>query len=347
MKVGLLARAEDRGIGIQTWGFYRHMRPDRTLVVDMGQLARGFPMHLDRYPDATVVPFDGVQLPEATVREWLAGLDVVFMVETPYDYRLLGWADELGVATVIQINPEFFRWGPAEPDLPRPTAWWAPTTWRLHDLPKGMRHVPVPTDPERWQGRQRDRAGTFLHMAGHRAMADRNGTTLMLQAVRHVREPMRVVFASQDRRLPSARGYGRHVKVESKLGGVADPATLYDDADVLVMPRRYGGLCLPVLEASAAGLVTVMPDASPQSHDWPHVQLVPADRGADFKTQAGPVALWNADPRALGATLDALAADPERVARLSAEALAWADANSWAVLRPLYLQELRRACDRR
>ena len=57
MKVGLFgARADDRGLGRLTHDFHTHMRPDRTLVVDMGPHARGFTQHFDRYPTATVVP---------------------------------------------------------------------------------------------------------------------------------------------------------------------------------------------------------------------------------------------------------------------------------------------------
>jgi len=56
VKVGLIARADDRGLGIMCWEFHRAMRPHATLVVrEPGAEARGFQPHLDRYPDATVV----------------------------------------------------------------------------------------------------------------------------------------------------------------------------------------------------------------------------------------------------------------------------------------------------
>ena len=50
MRVGLIARAEDRGLGVQTWEWSRGMRPDETLIVDMGELGGG---HADAIVGAT------------------------------------------------------------------------------------------------------------------------------------------------------------------------------------------------------------------------------------------------------------------------------------------------------
>ena len=59
MRLGLIARCDQSGLGVQTHEFYRHMQPDKTLVIDVGHLynktthcnKRSYP---DRYPDATV-----------------------------------------------------------------------------------------------------------------------------------------------------------------------------------------------------------------------------------------------------------------------------------------------------
>ena len=77
MKVGMLARSDARESGHQCLQFYRHMKPDRTLLIDMGDLAGGFVQHPDWYPDATSVRFDGGRFDQPLVRDWLQGLDVV------------------------------------------------------------------------------------------------------------------------------------------------------------------------------------------------------------------------------------------------------------------------------
>ena len=52
------------------------------------------------------------------------------------------------MATVCQVNPEFYRhdgeaWS-------HPSAWWAPSPWMLDSLPDGTRLVPVPVATDRF-----------------------------------------------------------------------------------------------------------------------------------------------------------------------------------------------------
>lgn len=337
MRWGLIARSEDRGLGVMLWEMHRHLQPDRTLLVDMGELARGFPMHPDRYPGATVVPWRDGTLPEAPVRAWLAGLDVVYTAETFYDWRVPLWAADAGCAAVCHVMPEFHV---ERPGLP--VVWWAPTTWRLDTLPAGTPVVPVPVATDRFSGRSPERAGPLrvLHVGGHKAMADRNGTNSVEQAVRRVRRPMRVTLASQDTR--TVRPY-RRGEVQLVVGApAADYWRLYDDQDVMVLPRRYGGLCLPAQEAMAAGLAVVMTEAEPQVSTWP-VRTVPTRGRGRIRTAAGVLQLVAADTAGLAQALDALAAHPADVAMLQRGSLAWAQAHSWEALGPTYMEALARA----
>ncbi len=342
MQVGLIARADDRGLGHMTWEFHRHLAPARTLVVrEPGAEARGFHPHLDRYPDATVVRFDGGLLPEAEVRDWLQGLDVLYSAETFYDWHLVDWAELAGVATVLHVMPEFHHH-----HVPPTTAVWAPTPWRLQHLPAYTRLVPVPVATDRFPMAAPARAEQLrvLHTAGHRAAADRNGTTQLLQALRRTRQPMAVRLTTQDAALPRG-ALPRTIALQAEVGGRAGYWELYADADVLVLPRRYGGLCLPVQEAMAAGLAVVLPDTSP--NDWWPALLTPGRDRGNITTAAGHLPLFAADPQQLGAQLDQLATEPDLLATLQHASLAWAQAHSWAELAELYRAELARAADLR
>lgn len=319
------------------------MKPERTLLVDMGELARGFPVHLDRYPGATVVHYERGELPERIVREWLDGLDVVVSIETLYDWRLPGWAAAAGVATCVQSNPEFMR-DPAEL-ASVPTRWWNPTSWRQTFMPEGTRVVPVPVADDRFTFRAPPPGDTLrvLHVAGHAAMADRNGTTLVVEALRRLHGPISVRIVTQ---ADTTRWRVRSpVPVEVVTGGVADYWRLYDDADVLVLPRRYGGLCLPVQEAMASGLAVIMSDAEPQRSTWP-VECVRSATGMPkLHCPGGRLALTNARPEAIAEAINLLAVDREHLAAQQAASLAWAEANRWSVLRPMYEAELAEACE--
>lgn len=331
MNVGLIARNDNRGLGTMTEAFYRHMRPAKTLVVELdAAMRRGFAPYRDRYPhDATFISWGGGELDETTVRGWLEGLDVVYSAETFYDPRIIGWCEDARVATVLHVMPEFYR-----ADLPAPTAMWVPTSWRLHHMPATVRVVPVPTEPRAHAMRDSAHPIRVVHVAGHRAAGDRNGTSIVLRALRMLQQSMEVTLFCQDQRMPTARGIPSKVRVTRRLGGVADRWSQYENADLLVLPRRYGGLCLPVLEAAASGVGLVLTD-TPPNDEWP-ADLLFATAGGSVTTAAGEIPFANADPRLLARRLDQLAASPATVDELRARARAWATENSWDRLVPTY-----------
>lgn len=339
MKLGLFgARADERGLGRLTQDFYRHLRPDRVAVIDMGPWARGFPQHLGRYPGATIVPFGGGLIDEDVMRRWFAGLDVAVMFETPYDPRAFDVARSVGCRTVLYAMPEFWR-AEYTPDVT-----WTPTTWRLEHLPETTRVVPAPVDPARPYEPSAAHTGPLrvVHVAGHRAHGDRNGTTVVLQALRLVTERVDVRIATQDRRLPATRGVGRNVRVATLLGGVDDHWALYDNADVLLLPRRYGGLSLVANEACAAGLALVMTDCSPNLETWPIIPIR-SQPGPTINCPGGEVIMADPDPADLARIIDRLATDPAEVAAAKEVSRVWAQRNSWAALEPIYRGELERA----
>lgn len=328
-----------------TWEFHRHVQPERTLLIDPGALGGGFGTDRDRFPGATVVPWDGGELPEHQVRQWLRGLDVLYTAETPYDYRLYDWCRAEGVRSVLHAMPEF--WPHARnATLPRPDVVWLPTPWRADSIPEG-RVVPVPVALDRWDGSRRGEAvrrpPTFLHVAGHRAAMDRAGTGLLLLALRRLRTPCRVVVVSQDRYVAGTSRKLHGPVVETIVGGVGNYWDLYDLGDVLVQPRRYGGLSLPLNEAAGAGLALVVPDCEPHEV-WPAARVGGSQRGS-LRTAGGDLALFEASPPMLAAAMDRLIRDPTEVAALQLDARRWAVDHSWDRLLPMYRTWLEQACD--
>jgi glycosyltransferase involved in cell wall biosynthesis len=338
VKLGVLARPEPRGLGNQTYEVCRHLNPDRVLLIDTGHDKR-FTKQPERFGrwDTTVAPWIGGRLDETTVRRWLRGLDVVYSAESPYDFRMGEWCAAEGVGLVLHANPEFV--GPADAKV-RAT-WWSATPWRLDHLPHGARVVPMPV-PESLNTHEASARFRFLHTAGWPAVEDRNGTDRLMTAAHLMSAECDLIVRGQHRSILHHRLPRHHpVRLVIECGNVANYWDLYNGADVLVMPRRYGGLCLPVQEAMASGLPVVMTDCSP-NESWPGPR-VPADTSTTVATRAGRIPLYDADPHALAETLDNLATDPGFVAKLRQEATEWADANSWTSLQATWLQELQRA----
>lgn len=357
MKLGLIARADNSGLGNQTLEFYRHMMPDRTMVVDISKL-NGNPIFPERYPDAQIVngfPNDG------TVREFLQGLDVVFIAEAAYNQRLYAIAKTLGVKTANQYNYEFFEWfnAPAEflPDM-----FIAPSKWHYEDVQKicderGIKHVYLhcPVDRKKLPFREIKQAKTFLHTAGKSAAHDRNGTKTVIEASLFINSDVKILIHFQGEQglahqaTHSIQAYRDHAEqiganVEIMQVEYDNYEEVYKQGDVLLLPRRYGGNCLPLNEALSTGMPVIMTDIQPNNSFLPDGWLTPAVWIDQFwpRTQ---VDIYGTAPRDLAAKIDWFAGlDEQQMLAENKTADALAHGISWEVMAPKYREELEKLC---
>jgi glycosyltransferase involved in cell wall biosynthesis len=109
----------------------------------------------------------------------------------------------------------------------------------------------------------------------------------------------------------------------------------------MILPRRYGGLCLPMNEALMSGLPVVMTDVSPNSVVLPKELLSTAVHSRVFQART-QVDVFNADPKSLGQKLDWLARMPSsELSRMKSTAYDLAyETFSPEVLRPKYVTML-------
>lgn len=310
---------------------YENLSPDATLVVIVP--GSGFPAHPENYPGCPTIKLVNGTLDEQTVRDWWSGLDVVVSVETLYDWRLVEWARADGVRTVVHGNPEFWMASNPQPDV-----WWWPTTWRREHLPKGMT-VPVPV-PERTNvAAPLDLTYLrALHIAGNGAMGDRNGTGIVLNAMRQVPKGVKLRVYHQ-----TPIGVNHHTNIRF-LGSVPDRWSMYQDAHVLVLPRRYGGLCLPALEAMACGIVLIMSDCEPNLTTWPIIP-VSGDTGRTIQMQTGPVETYDVYSNQVANALKNIAADLSRLEEPRKRVAEWVEYNTWDALSYGYHVALSRSCN--
>jgi hypothetical protein len=343
VKLGCLVRAELRGLGIQTRAVADALDADRVLYVEPRPASWSQHPNLFAHHRVTHVPWWRGWLDERTVRGWLEGLDVVYTAETGYDPRLPDWCDAAGVGLVRHANPE--QLAPDEVAAGGSTVWWSATPWRLERMPAGTRVVPMPVDlpPEFDPGFDEPRGPVrFVHSMGHYAEGDRAGTEVAAGAVRRLSGPARVDVFCQDRRLSAVFKASDGVDLRVRTRGVEDRWDQFRGQDVLVLPRRYGGLSLPTLEALAAGLVVVMPACQP-NEVWPGPK-VDVVGWRKVRMRCGRVSVADPDPGHLASIMNGLCRHPDRLAKWKAESRAWAQANTWEALRPLWLDELGRAC---
>ncbi len=339
MRLGLIARADSRGLGIQTKAVHDQLHPAKVMVVDCPS-QKPLPIRRDWYPDATWVK----GLPSRQdFRKWLQDLDVVYTAETGYGDALWSEARRAGVKTVLHANYEFLN-VKDQPDL-----WLAPSLWHFDDFPAPKRHLPVPVDLTRFGKRRPEITPHFLHLIGRPAVVngvERQGTVDLLKALQHVTQNITVTIRCQE------QGYVSRLIAEHRIrtpdnvvlrvdsGDVENYWDCYNEGDVMVLPRRWGGLSLPTNEAIAAGMPCLMPDVSPNNQWLPKAWLYPAEPAGWIQAKQR-VQWFHTDPRVLAAKLDEYATLPpstwaEDVARLQHEL-------SWDRLRDEYINVLSNA----
>lgn len=333
MKLGLLARADNGGLGAQTWELYKNLNPYKTLVVDISGL-NGYRQFYDRYPDAWQI---SIGFPtNRQIDDFLDGLDAVITVETPYNYYLFERARQLGVKTALQYNYEFLDYL-QHPEWAKPDILVAPSPWHANEVAALAKqwgcdwvYLPAPVNRQLFPFKRRKQLKTFLHIAGHKTYEDRNGTEIVYQAIPLVKSDVQFVIRSQD----PVRQFDGDYRVKVVNGDQINYWEVQRDEDCLILPRRYGGLSLQLSEALSAGMPAIMTDIEPQNGFLPADWLVPAHYQKQIMTRTG-IDIYACNPSDLAAKIDQMAAADE------AQVVAWSEfagglgaSISWERLKP-------------
>lgn len=328
MKTGLVVRCDQGGLSSQTYALWWHLRPARTLVVRVED-PRG-DEYPEQYLDDPNVMLLGRRnhITDAEARAFTRGLDHVLSVEGFYGRPF----DRLPVQTTVVANPELF-----DPHAARADRVVVPTPWELGRMPAGTEVIPHPTSPPEnpTYRRQRDTVTTFLHVAAP-AMLDRNGTEPLMEALRKVRAPCELIVRAANRKSPhqgQASFQVGHVAVHWDDRPVRHWWENYPpEADCLVLPRRYGGLCLVAQEAAACGIPNLMTGLPPQQW-WPGWRTRVAG-GLHYQMKGGAFTVHKPYVPDLARWMTELAGGEHDVAGMSADSLEWAESISWDCLLP-------------
>ena len=106
-RVGLIARCDRGGLANQTWEIWRHIEPERTLLVSLGRAARGAE-NPGRFDHGDIKTTQGDRIPDDTLRSMAEGVDVLVTVETPYNAAAFDLIRGAGCQSVLVANPELF-----------------------------------------------------------------------------------------------------------------------------------------------------------------------------------------------------------------------------------------------
>jgi len=337
LRTGIFIRSTARGLATQTQEAWRGFPFDAALHITDGNPLwpeNLWPVH--RPADTYRAVLENGRLYSEEMDQFLDQVDIVFSVETLYDQYVAKRLQHRGIRTVVQGNCEL--WRPSQPQT-NGTKWVWPTPWRLPGVPEGPT-IPVPVAMDcSAVAADIDEPLVVVHPAGHRAVGDRNGTDLVLAALSAVRTDVTLRIIGQDGKGSIVRpgkqlGLPGNVKVEVLETGLADRWAIYDGAHAVLLPRRYGGLCLPVQEALQAGVVPLMTDCDPNPW-WPIIPI-PASKGKGQRVPYGAIETWSANPRHIARRIDELNWNRQLLVDGRKAAAEWTAAHTWEALGPMY-----------
>ena len=306
MRLGIIARSDNTGLGNQTKELVNMLNPDKILLIDSTPFNKNkqHPEWYDQYSCIRTDGFPSVQ----QIKIFLNDVDVVLSCETFYDQNFIRFANKRGVKTILQYNYELFG-HLSNPELPLPTVLLSPSLWQIETIQSmfGDRtkviHLPPPTTPELFTTAKNNNTfkshNRLLHIAGKKAAKDRNGTETVINMLKHSKADYELVIKSQSEIVTNVTD--SRLKIE--IGNPENREDLYNGFDAMVLPRRYAGLCLPMNEALLSALPVFMTNVSPNNQILPQDWLVHSDSIGSIRTKVR-INLFEANNVLLAQTID-------------------------------------------
>jgi len=305
MRLGIIARSDNSGLGNQSRALVEMLNPDKVLLINFEEYNKK-QQHPSWYSNYNVIDSNGY--PDINLcKRFLNGLDGVLTCETFYHKDFVALAGRYGVKTFQQYNFEFFEnmrnpYGPVANTLLAPSLWGFDEVIRVFGKKSEILHLPPPTNSEYFTKARNNNMSKdhkrLLHIVGTAATRDRNGTESVLEMLKYTKADFELVIRCQTE--PTFKTTDPRVTIDYR--DIDDQQDLYDGFDALVLPRRYAGLCLPMNEALLSGLPVFMTDISPNNTILPEEWLVPAKKIGEFQARV-VVDVYQADEIKLAAKI--------------------------------------------
>jgi hypothetical protein len=306
MKIGLVARCDDTGLGNQTLELAKILNPDHILVIDSSPFHPYNVQHPEWYNQWDSEVIQGIP-DKQTVSQFIKKVDVIMSCETFYNNRFIDMAKQRGKKTILQYNFEFLEYL-QDSNKTLPDILVAPSPWRIEEVGEKfgskcrVEFIPPPTDHKVFSNNKivnEKETKRVLHIGGKAAMHDRNGTQTVLEMMKYSKEDYELVIRSQsplDFKMTD-------IRIKFLVGNEKKREDMYSGYDAMILPRRYAGLCLPMNEALLSGLPVFMTDISPNNYFLPERWLARSKIVGEFMTKT-MLDIYEADPVSLAERVD-------------------------------------------
>ena len=186
-----------------------------------------------------------------------------------------------------------------------------------------IRKVQVPTDVK-WFLRKT--ANVFVFNAGNGGLGGRNGTKELLEAMKYVKSPIKLIVRSQ-----KPIDEYKDPRIEYRIGTFDD---IWSEGDVFVFPEKFNGLSLPLQEAFASGMLVMCGNRFPMNTWLPTEPLIPV---SGYKKEKVAVTFDSAiiRPQDIARTIDAWY--NKDISKYSEQGRVFNINNSWKIWKEKYI----------
>ena len=323
MVVGSIVFAANTGLGILARSFYDNGVVNKVFIVAHPKYGK----NEDWYEDEDVCN---------SLRELISSVDTVLLFEVAdllngTDWAIMEAIQKAGKRVVLMPMYE----STPTPEYIDPDLWLFPS--KLDELAyrkKGIygQTLPIPVDVP-W--RLRSKAEVFIHNAGSSGSQymDRNGTEVLLKALPYVKSDAKIIIRGRDIRfndlnLPNVTTVSQDIPYSE----------LWNEGDAFIFPERINGLCLPLQEAHAAGMLVIAGNRFPVNCWLPNEPLIPVTETLVTGKYWQDVMMADYNAESLAASIDSWYG--RDITCFSEVGQAWAKQNSWDKLRGKYLELL-------
>ena len=338
MIVGSVIYATAQGLGHLAKSFFDAGVINKVMIYQHPHGEAVAPTHTEWYPEGTNV-IRSRSIDGEAVERFLDDVDVVLFFETPFDWAFANRCHERGVKTVIIPMYEWFLERPPHKfDL-----FINPSLLDQRYFPEGV-HIPIPVEDHiTWSPRKN--AIKFLHNAGNIGSKNHKGTLELLKSLAFLTMPIDLTIRCQ-----KPEGIYKLLHEAALPKGCVQPhiitgeiprKQLFDDQyDVYIAPEKYNGLSLPLQEAFASGMMVMTTNRFPANTWLPKAPLIPPSMTRTTQVMGGhlkfeesvisPICIAEAIEQWYGRNIELI----------SLAGKTYAEANSWTVLKPLYIAAL-------
>jgi len=335
MRLGLVGWPSDTGVGMELRDALRYLPVADVFYLDHP----GKPLSAD-FSGKTAGQGDLVK----KMSEFLdrTGIDTVLTWETPGSWDFPALWQRRGIRWFCVAHYDWFApkqvaaWKTARVIVPFASAGLG--LFMLYGLECTL--LPVPVDLDRLPFVQRTRAERFVTVYGHGGPGDRRAIVQIMEAWGLLGDAAPPLVVRAQKAIKELQG-PLPKNVSMHFTNLPTAADLYAGADVAVLPSKYEGVGLSLIEAQACGLPVITTEMEPMKDIAPD-HLVGGDVGKLEIMQDHWVATCTADPKALA----------ERVRELSGRDISLASNNarlraqerySWEALKDKWISHLETA----